>query len=197
MKKCLVAVMVIFSVISCNSKKEDDSTQTTEDAYDAVACIDLKDYYKQTTLSDKVKWLHDHGNDVCDSIMEPAVLKDHVVKLGDVSGQGEKFTIEWDSLKNIIKAYGYEKYVSVEHTGKKITSLKLVDAYANGTDFYCYSTKLINTLAKTYITSGTTKFEFSFATINKEDAVVIQIGKNSFYDYSTDPKFIPVPYIPL
>lgn len=196
MKKHVVILMVIFTIIGCKKKEELNSKPA--EAVAEQTCINLDAYNALTTLEAKVEWLKINGNSVCLPIIQSAVIKEHKVKASDITDQKAKYTIKWGDLKNIISTFGYEKYLSVEDTDNdtKIDTLKMVNKY-DSPPYYCFSTALINTLFKIHGTDDNTEFSFRFATVKLQKAVIIQVGSSIFYDYSTDPTFLPTDNVPL
>ncbi|MFB9079306.1 hypothetical protein ACFFLS_01680 [Flavobacterium procerum] len=206
MKKCTLILMVILTIVACKKEKEDstavatetsDSTFTkTSDSISTPNCITLEGYYTSADSKKKAEWVKQRGDSVCPCTLEESVLATHRVK-GTVTNQKEKYVISWGKLKNIIKNYGYDKYLRLEVNNKKqeVLGVSMVPDYENGT--YSFSTALIRSLAKRYVKNDNAEFHFSFAILDKsvEPAVVIQVNDPSnrisvneiYFDYSTDP----------
>ncbi|WP_281635561.1 hypothetical protein [Flavobacterium marginilacus] len=199
MKKCIVLLLVLFAIAACK-KGEVNTVEVQTDAVKAASLTDsltLEDYDTIKDIAKKADWLREKGDRVKRKILEAAVLRDHKLK-SNIIRLDETYTISWKKLKGTIGSYGYDKYLIVEHRGKKIDTLKMVDRFIpnnKAESQYRFSTTLIRTLAKVDgKNDDKAEFKFSFALIEDETkksqqtAVVIQVNGNPYYDYSTDPK---------
>lgn len=200
MKKCTLVLLTLFTIVACkkgeiNSPKIETNVEKATSLADSLT---LEGYDTIQDIEEKAAWLREKGDRVKRKLIQEAVLKDHKLK-DKIINQKVKYIITWGELKRKIGSHGYDKYLSVEHSGEKIDSLKMVDRFIpkKGESQYRFSTTLIRTLAKVDgKNDDKAEFQFSFALINKETkkseqtVVVIQVNGNLYYDYSTDPKKI-------
>jgi len=186
--------MVISSASGVEKGEVESLSKTHSQENQKVECITLENYFILTKIDEKANWLREKGKDVCENILEKAVLDIHELKGQPLNIKG-KYPISWGELKDIIKEFKYEKYLGVNIEDGIINSLKLEDKY--GVAKYSFSPVLIRSLGKKYAKDDSTLFLFSLAQISEESnglqpAVVIQVnGTPFYYDYSNEPPVGP------
>lgn len=214
MKKLLLIVGMIFTLVSCNPKESNDKKEANDSTATATTttvavggkernplCIELG---RLQTQEERERWIEMHREALCDGTLYECILQEHKVDFEKYYGLVKDYwgirtpkykPVTWLEIKKLIGDKCYPNYVGFEISGQdEILGLRMLTAFNDGET--CYSPALFRAVDR--LLGGlkdTDEFTFTLAKVGGEDRVVFHIsdkitGITSFYDISDNPTFI-------
>lgn len=195
MKRLFLGLSVLISLFSC---KEKVTPAPAEPQRRAQNCITLEEYDTLTKLEQKVLWLKQKGKDVCQPILDSAIIKSHTISPNAFSTTSKvPFTISSKEIKDFIGSNYYNAYVSFDFDSHgEIENIKMVSKFDTITT--CFSVPFFRCIIKKNGLTDMDVLQFKKAMIKGKEKIVVIIEKNNVsYDYSNEPKSLKSTYNPL
>ena len=193
--KRILYVLAVVALSGCNPKKENKEHINSEPISSKISdtCKTLDDYRVLTNMEDKIKWLRDHGREVCQDILNVAAEDAHFLQFVPVRVSNVTMTKTWGEIKGMMGTDVYENYIRVikNPTNHDILSIKKQSSYDQNS--FCFSMPLFRGINKKYSLNDNDVFEFQSVKIDNTIVVaftIIRQGNNvplSYYDYSDKP----------
>ena len=202
--------LLTMAMTGCRKSANEPASENSQTG-GTIACeTSFSEYLKipETNSKDRAIWLKEKGKEVYPAILFKFTFEEHRLQSGTyqtrVAQYGQQIPLQmtWKEIKDIIKDYYYDKYVSFDAAEDGKLKMVLVDEFTSE-NRTCYSIPLFLSIADKLELEKNTNAVFEFSKVQKDKYknenpyVIFKVsGESLVYEfemnYSTKPELIEV-----